>query len=566
MEYDGYTTVELTLGPAGNEPVTVKSMTLEFPLVGDVGQSFHTGRRLGAWFACLVPDQPGTVWTPLDGFFARSGIWVKPGAGGAQSTAERVQYGTVEADLSQQAEWMTVGTFVPYWWLGSDRGGMSWCADNDRGWTLRDEVPSTELVREDDGTVTVKLNLIGAETRVDKPRTIRFGWQATPVKTPGPDWRTIPRWKSFFPPHGRSCTYAPWPDGDKWDHSIEKLRQFKRAGQGRRDFHIMPFTAYRATDDKHEWAKYFRHEWYPDRRGPWEPIGHSWDSIMPESLVDYTVHRFKEWIEDSEVIDGVYVDMIYVLPNTDTLRGTAYRLPDGRVQPGFNVSNMRMVLKRYQGLFQQMKRTYPHVVAHMTHSNIPMVLSFADVAYEGECSYFTRGNFKKKDGLDPLSHWQPEILRATDDHTAMGYRYQWLHPIRDKHPDPKRDAALRRAFEVIPLITDATSPTQMPDINRARFVPFYRNRLLTPAGKAPPVRTSLWLTEAGWSAVVTNWSKQPATVELVLSKDLPKTVGTVYDIETGKPLVTLGPDAGTLRLTIEPRDYRLVYLGEKPLQ
>ena len=45
---------------------------------------------------------------------------------------------------------MRVGSFIPYIWLGSTKGGLCWFADSDEGWIPNDKTPAIEIQRNTD--------------------------------------------------------------------------------------------------------------------------------------------------------------------------------------------------------------------------------------------------------------------------------------------------------------------------------------------------------------------------------------------------------------------------------
>ena len=86
-----------------------------------------------------------------------------------------------------------MGHFVPYMYLGGPERGICFAADNDRDWVRGKGVPMMEIDRDGD-VVNLRLNLIGAPTKLTRERVLRFALQATPAK-PMPEepynWR---RW------------------------------------------------------------------------------------------------------------------------------------------------------------------------------------------------------------------------------------------------------------------------------------------------------------------------------------------------------------------------------------
>ena len=78
--------------------------------------------------------------------------------------------------------------FVPYLWVGGTRRGLAWYADSDENWSVAEGKPELSLARKD-GALTLTLHLISKPVKLDRPRTFRFAFQATPVKPRPDDWR-----------------------------------------------------------------------------------------------------------------------------------------------------------------------------------------------------------------------------------------------------------------------------------------------------------------------------------------------------------------------------------------
>jgi hypothetical protein len=68
------------------------------------------------------------------------------------------------------------------------------------------------------------------------------------------------------------------------------------------------------------------------------------------SRIDFGVWSHHRWKEEFG-IDGVYYDTCHFFPNYNTVSGTAYRLPDGRIQPGWTVFGQREYFKRSAIMF-----------------------------------------------------------------------------------------------------------------------------------------------------------------------------------------------------------------------
>lgn len=75
-------------------------------------------------------------------------------------------------------------------WLGNDAMGLEWSAESSRGWILHQPHEAEAIVIERQGrNVQARFRFINGPTRITKPRRIRFGLVATPVKAVPPERR-----------------------------------------------------------------------------------------------------------------------------------------------------------------------------------------------------------------------------------------------------------------------------------------------------------------------------------------------------------------------------------------
>ena len=81
-------------------------------------------------------------------------------------------------------------TFATLYWTADYDTCFCYAADNDKGWSLRDDAPAVEAYREGD-TVNLYLNLVDKKTEVTAPRTLEFALQTGPTKPLPPKWRGI---------------------------------------------------------------------------------------------------------------------------------------------------------------------------------------------------------------------------------------------------------------------------------------------------------------------------------------------------------------------------------------
>jgi hypothetical protein len=342
--------------------------------------------------------------------------------------------------------------FAPYIWLGSEERGLCWFAETDRGWALDMRSPCQQIERQGD-VLTLRIRLVQTPTRFDRVRTIRFGFQATPVKampTRPAHWR---RWSTEKLPGAMrfliagSTSYAghtyhdPFPykrdlsvwqalaecrrsgkvDDDfvrRWvdsypeellrDGGRERFVRAIRAGQhmaSRQPDRFLLYVQGRGVTFRTPEFQTFQDEWlYDDYSKRLWPAGYrdglSYSSGPVPSWQDYNLWWLKKQMET--VTDGLYFDCFYILPNRDRLMSDAYRLPDGRIQPGLPILDQREMMRRTAVMYREAERQ-PMIGPHMTNSAVMPILSFAQFALDWEWHY-GRSDFQDR--------WSRDHIRA----------------------------------------------------------------------------------------------------------------------------------------------------------
>ena len=393
-------------------------LDLVIPLKDSMAPLAHLcGERCRANFAGYVPKGTGVVW-----------------------------------DSSKSLKHEIVGPFTPYLWLGAEERGLCWFAETDRGWALDRTTPCQQIER-NRGVLTLRVRLIQKPTRLDPPRRIRFCLQATPVK-PMPErpanWR---RWCAVNRPGAMHFTIAgsslyaghirhdPFPykrDVTVW----QKLGECRRTGKVDRDFarawvdryppellkgpgrekYMRSVLAgqYMASRQPKRFLLYvqgrgvtfrtpefqtFQDEWthadYTTRVWPQGyRAGLSYTAGPVPSWQDYNLWWLKQQMETFS--DGLYFDCFYILPYQDRVTSHAYRLPDGRIQPGLPILNMREMMKRTATMYIEADR-HPMIGPHMTNSTLVPVMAFAQFGLDWEWHY-GRQDFQDR--------WSRDHIRA----------------------------------------------------------------------------------------------------------------------------------------------------------
>ena len=353
-EFDGMYKVEMTLTPA--QPVAVQSLKVVIPFANGVADHLHAcgaGIRWGYAFEFIPPAKRGRLWD----------------------------------SRSVDGQPMKVGSFIPYVWIGNPKGGLCWFADTDCGWSPNDAVPALEVRRDGEQSTDLVLNLVGSPLTIDAPRTIDFAFLATPVKPLFKGWR-VDTWNT-------SDTFAEFQCAEKvgsnrmlspvpWTFDIEKCRKLVKQRQESSHPYVWGINKYR------QWAvPYGRHNELFPRHMPeakyfgehWQSKG-NWHLYYTKTLNDYMCHKLAEWIEQCD-IDGYYSDNVRPEACSNVEAGRGYYLPDGRVQPEYNMFGLRRYFLRLRAVFAEHGK-HDKIVTHMTHNMIIPWLGACDIAFDGE--------------------------------------------------------------------------------------------------------------------------------------------------------------------------------------
>lgn len=319
------------------------------------------------------------------------------------------------------------GTFIPYVMLTGMARGMAWFGENDRGWTPSTDVPAVSIVREKD-TVTLVLNIISAETKLDAPRTFAFGLHPIPVKPLDPNWRQSPSYSNVYPDtfcgnnlKGRrgSSTFSVAPENDDWDAVMARVRgegltkgaaglkglyegQLKgyRERYGKEPLPVgttvpglywdMQWNAVTGLAHSREWAE----TWAPD-----------YQYYTPD-FINFCSWAWDNWIRKTDkFVQGNYMDDCWGSPQTKEGGPATYTLADGTVQPGYQFRAWRERFKRMRQISWD-HGLYPHHTAHTTHTYLIPYHSFFDLILDGEDFYSTPPNQD-----DFIDHWPLDRMR-----------------------------------------------------------------------------------------------------------------------------------------------------------
>ncbi len=378
VEYDGMYKVEMTLSP--KSPVKVNSLKMSVPM-DDSSIEYVYGKgegiRSGYDMRFMPKDKTGKVWDCL-----------------------RVD-----------SQPMVVGSFIPYVWLGNTERGLCWFADSDEGWIPDAKVPAVELLR-DGKAATLVFNFVGSPATIDAPRTITFAFQASPAKQLQKGWRMDTWWG------GDTFTNFAYPDGKGsliWQSTpfTSDVEACRKLVEGK---HNGKFEFYPGGPSRHGNAVPY-YEYNTMGYTPEQPyFGEEWKtSAGPlhygKTLTDFVMFKLDRWVKDCG-IDGWYLDNVRPVQCDNIDAGRGYKLPDGRIQPSYNMFGMRDFFLRLRAIWQENGRR-SIIVNHMTNNMILPWNGAVDIAYDGEHNVIYPNM-----GKDFMDLWSLERLR-------MDYPGQW---------------------------------------------------------------------------------------------------------------------------------------------
>ncbi|MFP4176670.1 MAG: glycoside hydrolase domain-containing protein, partial [Candidatus Brocadiia bacterium] len=405
-EYDGCTKVEMTLKP-GTEEQELRRLHVDIPMKDGEAPLWHALKTLIRGNpAGKTPSGEGRIWA---------------------STQFR------------DKRWP--GNFKPYIWLGGAERGISWFADNEKGWVIDwDEQPPCQTLHRENGVLTLRLHLVQKPVVLDEPRTITFGLMASPAKPMRKDWRAMARpdrrgvqfsmGHVFGLPAAYAAKYPVNKDFSTLD-AFYKLRQGQRVdeqkvaerwvdqnlnhegatrqlrsmyrglvanGIGRgtsRDFFSAYFDEFRGTTTFCEEHPTFRCSWdmkevflrqvqgFTERFGTKiTDVSHRrWffgSGTMVPSYRDFATWFGAKWLRRSA---GLYFDNVFPVRSWNPYLTNAYRREDGQIQPSTQMWARREYLKRIWVLHKElfMPETPQIMMTHMTNAHVVPWQSFNQV-------------------------------------------------------------------------------------------------------------------------------------------------------------------------------------------
>ncbi len=528
VEFDGFTKLDWTFGPAGKTPVKVDQLYLEVTL--PAAEATHFCTTAGGWTA--VHDALPDYWT-------------------SQATASG----------------MLIGDWVPYIWLTNSDRAFLWFADSDKGWSHDPDkkLPTQEIKREN-GQVRLRVHFIEIPTELTAARTLSWGYQTFPSR-PLPDG-----WRAMFcnqrPPMPHTTNTYFWFEADwavLWPYycspypwSMEKSKTFYEGKAGN------PLHRPCVGSIAHSIGRYRDYDGneFPGLMVDWGAtpgvLGNA-DVTSSKGPNDFRVWHYQRWVREAGFA-GLYIDENYLGLEENFLTGNAYYLPDGRLQRGYNYLGLRDYFKRMMVMFHDNNVPRPNLWQHIS-GGAAYNAWFGDIFFEGENVEPTDLNFDYIEVL-PAGRMR-SIGSAACSGGAMTmmcqsqrHRSQWW----EKHTHQfvgwiLAHDILPEQVDIYPVLCEVGRLWEKQTTFQPYWKPETPFRTTTTgcvvSAHATPDRALLW---------VVNTSRQAATVAVTVDYakaglDPQKTVAV--NAETGAP-ITL--QAGGFNVAVVERDFVPVLL------
>jgi hypothetical protein len=508
VEQDGLVYVELTYAPAARQGVTLDALRLEFPIAdaqADCLLCIGPGGNYSSRATMVLPrDKQGQLWSTLETGRLGSG--------------------------------MTIGSFYPCVWVGSERRGLLWWADSDRGWAPDNDVPAHEVLRKGN-EVIIRNNIIGKPLKLDAPRTIAFGYMASPFRPLVKNWRTA-----------IMSTDGTFSGGESWGY---KWRKDPKTGKVFEGWNLLTPPSADPAEWSQIWAEYKKKA--DDKvkaEQPFDPcgarnwmfvhtsiplVGYGWKS-PDDRVVGYFAPEWGDgecytksnqdyylYLADRAFREGglrtIYWDIFFPTQHGTIQNDVAYELPDGRIQHGYAGFNTRRFLMRMYALMGDHGLTPGSQVTHATNAYLLVACPWVDAILDGEYHKLT-----DESTMDWVDGYSIERMRPMSCPHNFGTVISWMTHIQIG--DKERHARVRRGFNDYIRLYDTWRgaehymPQQVLDwgILSADYVPFWRNQFVQCDDK--DILVSMWRQPDRVMLVVFNYNgKQGKDARLKVDLD-----------------------------------------------
>ncbi len=376
FEFDGFVWFVIRLN--AEKPVEIEALSLEIPF------------RKGA--ATLI----------------NSGDW-------------RVGRGT--GSLPEKGISKNLKTELPILWVGNEKSGLQWFAEDLKNWTLNDPEKSAEIIpgKED---ILVRLNIIDTPLIMEGETIISFGLMATPVKPLPADWRTLkpsgtgaPRNIFFWlmKPVENLITPLfnyPVPAPENIAKIRETVRDYREKGEkGLKYLALAVLTPYcpEFLWQGEVWKKIpgaRAIQWDDNHAGREDSF--AWICPNCSDYNDFYLYIAEKAFRELD-LDGFYFDFGWAASCSNTLHGCGWKDSQGNINPTFNILGTRELAKRIYVMTKTLKPD-SMLAYHMSGVVQMPIHSFADIIIDGETLSTSVAEDKSYYSILPLDKFRAEFM------------------------------------------------------------------------------------------------------------------------------------------------------------
>lgn len=303
--------------------------------------------------------------------------------------------------------------FTPLVWLGNERMGLQWFAENTEGWAIRNN-DQVIAIKQDNKSVLLQINVIDKDKKINKEHNFRFGLIATPVK-PLPSYE---KYSTFSTTQAASAIQAlkwvkPRDNTTPLDEAIKRglkmvvihqlwtelqgypgtlraendaaLRKFMKEAH-KRGLKVILYVGREISMACPEWSSWGEKMiMKPNKLGVKrsDPPAKAFRPDANKYYTDFLCFKIKTLIQEYD-IDGVMLDGHgNIMPCENLEHGHGYKDSAGKIHPTYAILETRDLLKRLYGIFHGLEKKDGIVLAHVGSPFVPS-LNFSDFRWAGE--------------------------------------------------------------------------------------------------------------------------------------------------------------------------------------
>ena len=384
VDFDGMLWVDLTMSPASGDSVKIDRMFIDIPLKKEFAEQVH----------------------------ANSG------------DTHRVKFGFT--GIVPPAGWHKNLFEKPAFWIGNDDAGLSWFAENLKGWHMQKHEESVEIIPGNTESI-VRLNIVDTPLKLSGERKISFGVQGTPVKEPVTSTRTNRLNKELG--WGDSTVYFNYFDPAPEFVDSQYLANLRKVYKDKRFFHYISSNG--ASPYSPDWG-YWGKVWTSRKLGDYIierdvrklELRNKWvwtySCLNSKSFLDFFLWSFERCIDDKTIdINNLYYDLVGPRMCSNAEHGCGWTDDFGNSYPTLNLLGCREFQMRIYELMKKKKPDSMHIFHVTTVPAISAVDAFADALVDGE-TFFGNDLVEKE---TYFGIYTPEMFRVSY------YGQKWGTPV-----------------------------------------------------------------------------------------------------------------------------------------